>query len=415
MDATPIAGAGTEEELMAAADFVVDTTWVGSTAMRSEAVADGAAFPTELAKANAEARGGLGGQLLLCGFLLLLLGASSGRRLLGQSGKESPAAGSQREAGLGNPDVREAVRLVEHGDPNKGIAALERLSSSQPAVPGAKHALGVALYRTGKLMEAVKVLSEVEATDAQDVEAVQLHGLALYRLGQPAAAIPFLRRVRELLPNANADANYVLGLCYLNAHQYDDARASFAAQFGVPATSATAHLLLSRQLVIAQLPELAEGEARHALELDAHLGMAHFTIGEVALYRSQPLVALKEFEAEKEINPSYPVLYERLGDLYLRSGDLDRAQATVMKGLSLDTSSTGPFLLMGKILLRRGDPESALLYLKHAEHMDPNSVAAHTLLSQSYRSTGDETKAKAEADETARLNARNQLKLQPVE
>ena len=40
-----------------------------------------------------------------------------------------------------------------------------------------------------------------------------MRGLTLYRLGQPAAAIPYLERVRQWMPNANADANHVLGLC----------------------------------------------------------------------------------------------------------------------------------------------------------------------------------------------------------
>ena len=301
---------------------------------------------------------------------------------------------------------------------NQGDASLDQLRAQaevRPPVPGAERKLGVALYRSGKLVEAVKVFTQAEALDPQDVESIQLHGLALYRLGQPAAAIPFLERVKEFTPDANADAQYVLGLCFLNAQQYDKARASFAGQFGVGPDSAAAYLLLAQELMHANLPELASSAAARALELDAHLPLAHFLRGEVALFKSDLPLAQAEFEAERALNPGYPVTYERLGDLNLRAARYEQAQSLLMKALSLDTSSTGPFLLMGKVLLRRGDPQSALLYLEHAERMDPSSVTAHTLLGQAYRGVGQTAKAEQETETVSHLNESHQLKLQPVQ
>ena len=313
-----------------------------------------------------------------------------------------------------NPDVERAQVQVEHGQAEQGIASLRELAGKTPAVPGAAHALGVALYRTGKLLDAVKAFTQAEQESPKDIEAIQLHGLALYRLGQPAAAVPYLKRVSQWTPDANADANHVLGLCYLNARQYDEARASFAAEFKVGPDSAAAFLFFGRQLMLAQLPEMAAEAAAKALALDPHLPMAHFMLGETYLFKSQTDAALKEFEAERALNPMYAPVYERLGDLYSRIGKLVEAQEVLMKALSLDTSSTGPFILMGKVLLRRGDPQNALLYLRHAEHMDPSSVTTHTLLGQAYRGVGDEANAKAEIGETARLNAANQLQLPSV-
>ncbi len=311
-------------------------------------------------------------------------------------------------------DLNRAQAEIEHGQAEQGLAILRELVARSPAVAGAAHELGVGLYRTGKLLDAIKVLTQAEQENPKDIEAVQLHGLALYRLGQPAAAIPYLKQVSQWVPDANADANHVLGLCYLNARQYDEARASFAAEFGVTTDSAAAYLFLGRQLMLAHLPELAAVAASKALTLDPHLPLAHFMQGEIFLFKSQTGAALKEFEAERAANPMYPPVYERLGDLYSRIGKLAEAQEVLMKALSLDTSSTGPFILLGKVLLRRGDPANALLYLHHAEHMDPDNVTTHTLLSQAYRGMGDEAHAKAEVEETARLNAANQLQLQPV-
>ena len=320
------------------------------------------------------------------------------------------------QAGLaqGRTPLEEARYKTEHGEVEAGLSALRALAAAKPAVSGAARVLGLELYRNGKLIEAAKVFDQAEIEDRNDIESVQLHGLTLYRLGQPAAAIPYLERVRQWTPDANADAQYVLGLCYLNARQYDHARESFAAQFGIGPDSGAAYLLLSQELIHANLPELATGAAEAALQRDARLPLAHFTLGEVFLFKSDIPRALAEFEAERKLNPAYAATYERLGDLYLRAGRFEDSQEMLMKALSLDTSSTGPFLLMGKVLLRRSDPQSALLYLQHAEKMDPSSLTAHTLLGQAYRALGEEAKAKDEAEAVSRLNAANQFKLEPV-
>ena len=308
----------------------------------------------------------------------------------------------------------QARQLVEHGDVEAGLNALRSLAEAKPPVAGAARTLGLELYRQGKLIEAAKVFTRAEAEDPQDIESVQLHGLTLYRLGQPAAAIPYLERVRQFKPSANADAQYVLGLCYLNARQYDQARASFAGQFALAADSAGAYLLLGQELMHANLPELAAEAAQEALKRNQNLPLAHLLRGEVSLYKSDIPGAEAEFQAERALNPAYAATYERLGDVYLRAGRYEEAQQTLMKALSLDTSSTGPFLLMGKVLLRRSDPQSALLYLQHAAKMDPSSLTAHTLLGQAFRSLGDAIKAKEEAETVSQLNAANQLHLEPV-
>jgi tetratricopeptide (TPR) repeat protein len=247
------------------------------------------------------------------------------------------------------------------------------------------------------------------------MESVQMRGLSLYRLGRPADAIPYLERVKQWTPNANADANYVLGLCYLNSQRFDDARAAFANQFGVSPASGAAYLLLGKMLMQANLPEKAAEAAKKALELTPNIALAHFMLGEFYLFKSDTAQALREFEQEREINPANAEVYDRLGDLYTRSGQFQQAQESLAKAISLDTSSTGPFIQMGKVLLRRNDPQTSLLYLQHAEKMDPGNYITHTLLGQAYRSLGREQDAKNEMDAAAKIHAENELKLQPAE
>lgn len=336
---------------------------------------------------------------------LLLMLISTG--LYGQS---PPPKTPQTPASL-----QSAVELLDAGHPEEAIAPLRRLAATQPPIRGAAHALGLACYRMGKLLEARTAFEQAIREDSADIESVQMEGLTLYRLGQPAAAISYLERVQQWMPHANADASYVLGLCYLNARRYDDARRAFATQYGMDPASAGAYLVLGNMLQIANLPELAADAARKAISLQHGLPLAHFLVGEVDLFKSDLEGALSEFEQERAINPGFPPVYDRLGDTYLRSGKFQEAQTALMKAISLDTSSTGPFILMGKVFLRRDDPQAAAMYLQHAEKMDPSNYMTHTLLGQAYRRLGKEDDAKREIDLASKIHASTELKLQPVQ
>lgn len=355
---------------------------------------------------------------------MLLLNAAP---LIGQSTNLSPAPAASQGKIAPTPsptpetsNVQETLtaahQKLEKGDPQEATAMLEQLvAKGKGSAPSVQHELGIAYYRTGKLVSAEKAFAQAMAEDPNDMESVQMRGLTLYRLGRPADAIPFLERVRQWTPNANADANYVLGLCYLNSQQFNDARKAFANQFGVSSDSGSAYLLLGKMLMQANLPDAAAQAAKKALELTPEIPLAHFLLGEFYLFKSDIGPALHEFEQERTINPANAAVYDRLGDAYTRSGQYQQAQESLAKAISLDTSSTGAFIQMGKVLLRRNDPRTSLLYLQHAEKMDPSNYITHTLLGQAYRSLGRENDAKKELDIAAKIHADNELKLQPAQ
>jgi len=351
-------------------------------------------------------------QLSLTVMVMLLLGVPA----RSQSSDLSPTPSTPSSAATANVGqvLEDAHQKLEKGDPQQAVAMLEQLvATGKGSAPGVQHELGIAYYRTGKLVSAEKAFAEAMAHDPKDMESVQMRGLTLYRLGRPADAIPFLERVRQWTPNANADANYVLGLCYLNSQRLDEARSAFANQFGVGPDSGSAYLLMGEMLMRANLPEAAAASARKALQLTPGIPLAHFLLGEFDLFKSELAEALQEFEREREINPANPAVYDRLGDAYTRAGQYERAQEALSKAISLDVSSTGPFIQMGKVLLRRNDPRTALMYLQHAEKMDPGNYITHTLLGQAYRSLGEEDDAKKELNAASRIHAESEIKLQP--
>jgi tetratricopeptide (TPR) repeat protein len=294
-------------------------------------------------------------------------------------------------------------------------ALLEMLQKQTPKVPGISHELGLAYYRNDKLVEAEKAFADAMHEDPADEESVQLRGLTLYRLGRPADAIPYLEKIRKWTPNGNADVNYVLGLCYLNSQRYDEARAAFATQYGLPPDSGAAWLLTGNMLLRANFSEMALQAGQKALQTTPGLPLAHFMMGEVYLYKSDPQKALVEFNLERRINPAYAPTYDRLGDVYTQLGDYQQAQESLTRALSLDVSSTGPFIQMGKVFLKKNDPQTAAMYLEHAKKMDPGNSLTHILLGQAYRGLGKKDQARQEFESASRISAASRPTLQSIQ
>ena len=66
----------------------------------------------------------------------------------------------------------------------------------------------------------------------------------------------------------------------------------------------------------------------------------------------------------------------------------DEAERLLQRSIWLEATSTGPFILLGKVLEKKGEPELAVRALQRAISMDPNNAMPHHLLGQAYRDLG---------------------------
>jgi predicted Zn-dependent protease len=284
--------------------------------------------------------------------------------------------------------TEEAQRLISRGQLGEAETRLNSLASQQPEPAGVERMRGMIHYQRNEFAAANSAFEKAIAQDGNDLQATQLRGVTLYRMGQPAAAIPLLERANSPIASDNADGTYVLAVCYLDVHRYDDARRIFAQQYRLPADSAASYLFMGRMLLRRNYPVESEQMTRKALELESRLPLAHLLLGQLALSRSQAAEAVLEFEAERKINPMDGEVYERLGDSYLRALRYEDAQQALNCALLLEPNSTGPYILLGQVLLKRDDALTALNYLLRAEHMDSSNHLTHLLLGQAYRALG---------------------------
>ena len=296
-------------------------------------------------------------------------------------------------------------REVATGKAEQAIQEAESWRAEQPHTPGLDRVEGDAFYELGRLPEADAAYARALAVDAHDEAAAQMRGLTLFKLGRPKDAIPWLETNHAQGAQTKADPTYVLALCYMDTLQYDAARREFAAQYGFPPETAAAYLVTARMLLRREFKPIAREYAQKALALQPDLPGAHELLGDMKLGQNVLDEAIDEFQKERQINPLGGTSYERLGDAYTRAGRFVEAQHVLQQAVLLEPHATGPYILLGKVLLKQQEAAGAMLFLQKAETMDPSNFITHNLLAQAYRMEGRTEEASRELKLTEQIQA----------
>jgi predicted Zn-dependent protease len=317
---------------------------------------------------------------------------------------------------MGSPakDSLRAIRQsIDTGHPDEALAAIAKLRADGAGRVGLSRMEGLADYAKGDLRGADAAFAAALREESKDLESAEMRGLVLVRLGRPADAIPLLESAKGG-PLTKADPNYILALCYMDVRRYDDARRAFAAQYGFAADSGAAYLIAARMLLRREYLPVAQQFAEKSLELEPTLPLAHELLGEIALAGGHVDVAIAELEKERARNPLEGSVYDRLGDAYVRSARYEEAQRVLQQAILLEPNATGPFILLGKTMLKRSDPVAAATYLQRANQLDPANYMTHSLLGQAYRAMGRSEDASRETATAQRLQAASEPKLDGV-
>ena len=345
---------------------------------------------------------------MFLGFLLLfpLLGQAANSATPAPPAPAAQAAPAQAASPDPAASLGHASLLIDHGKFDEGIAQLRQLQARDPKMKGLNREFGQAYYKHSDFMNAAEYLQQALLDDPNDSEATQLLGLSYYFSGKPAQAVPLLEKVNSWYPSANVDASYVLGICYVQLRQYDQARKAFAGMYGVPPESAPAYLFAARMLLREEFDPIAEQYAKKAIAIDPKLPLAHYFLGELYLYKSRIPESIQQFQQELALDPAHAPTYYKLADAYTRVLKWDDAERLLQRSIWLDATASGPYILMGKVLLNKGEPQLAVRTLKHALQMDPNNYIAHHLLGESYRALGDAQQAAAELEIASKLQSK---------
>ena len=277
----------------------------------------------------------------------------------------------------------EAARAsIDQGRAQEAIAALEAVPQDSPYVA---HLLGVAYYHADQYVKAIETLAplpdRLPAESVERRETVQVLGLTYYVAGRLAEALPLLEETSAWAQD-NIELAQVLGMTYIQTRQPAKARAALARAFGVEAESAAGHLLAAQMMIRIEFHEMADAELKAALARDPRLPHANFLLGQNAVFRNRLEDAVAHFRRELEVNPASAMTLYRLGEAYSRVPDWDRAIPALQQSLWINPFFSGPYIVLGRAYVAKGQLQTAEGMLRRAVEYDPNNKAARYLLGQ---------------------------------
>ena len=292
-----------------------------------------------------------------------------------------------------------AQNLFKKGDVAGAISILQTASQNNPESEIVKFWLGKAFYSLGNYRKAIEslnlVVDKFPKNSNEQIQTVQMLGLAHYISGRLAEAIPYFEKIAQWQPE-NSEVAYALGVSYIQTRQPAKSRDVFAKLFRVPTNSGAAYLLNAQMLVRQQFEETAEIELNKALELDPKLPQVRFILGELAIYRAEIDKGIEFLKQEIALNPANGMAYYRLGEALSRQLKWDEAIPPLQKSIWLNPFFSGPYIVLGKVYLKKQDLGNAENMLRRSTAIDPKNFGAHYLLAQVLQQAGKTDEAKTE-------------------
>jgi tetratricopeptide (TPR) repeat protein len=202
-------------------------------------------------------------------------------------------------------------------------------------------------------------------------------GILLSQKGDHRNAIHHLRLANELEPNS-ATALNDLGLAFIAAGQPDSALATFDRAISIHPGSAPLHLNRANALVAAGRTAEVETELHRALELDSLLLSARVLLADRLKLRGQYDSAIVLLEEVASSQPS-AANSNRLGSLFMASGDSGRAARSYESALRFDSTYVPALYNLSVLAAAKGDSVTARVLAEQAYRLRPDLDAVREL------------------------------------
>ena len=280
-----------------------------------------------------------------------------------------------------------------------------------PAMPGVRLDLGLALFKSGSLKAAIEMWTPLLKGPApSSAEANRLNilmGMAHYGLGEYAAAVPYLRKVTTADPQ-NLPYRLLLGQSCLWSEQYQCVLDTYHQILDLNAESAEADILAGEALDGMQNHQGALDEFRAAVKADPKAPNAHLSLGYMLWTDNEFEEASQEFQAELVNVPDSALALAFLADADIHLGKQDEALPLAEKAVQIDHSVAKAHVDLGILYAGSGRQEDAVKEFKAAIKLSPNDQDPHWRLARLYQAMGKTEEAKAEFEKTKTLHAAQQ-------
>ncbi len=211
----------------------------------------------------------------------------------------------------------------------------------------------VKLHKAGHSHQALQLYRDILAVHPDQVDALNLGGVANLELGHAGEAVKLLQAAVRLQPNY-AHAHNNLGNALQAAGKLDQAAAAY----------------------------------RHAIRIKPGYAEAHYNLGILLQKSGDTAGAVAAYHRAIESNPSFADAYNSLGAMLQEFGELGKAIATYRRAIEIKPDYAAAHSNLGAALLCNGNFDRALVHGRHALRLDPNEVSAHNNLGMILKDMG---------------------------
>lgn len=302
--------------------------------------------------------------------------------------------------------LEEAGKLFETGDFAGVIAKLSPWAEKSPDSAEIQHGLGLAYYQQQNFPLAARHLAAAMKHEAGNSpewrQTVEILGMSHYYTRNWREAAPLLAQA-VTWSAGNSTLRYTLAMSYLYIHDRDNARAAFAALFGVSPDSPRALMLAADLMYQEEYADDAEALYRELEKIAPDSPELHFKLGLVAMTRRDFGGVVEQMQAELARNPVHSLAWQFLGDALSKLQKTDEAVDALQRATWLNGRSAKPFVMLAQIYADRGQFPIAESSLKHALDLEPQNYEANFLLARLYFKTNRADLAKKQMAIAERL------------
>jgi tetratricopeptide (TPR) repeat protein len=289
----------------------------------------------------------------------------------------------------------------------EAVPLYRKALSLNPAIPGLRLNLGLALFKGSELKQALvefqSLLKNQDPASAEGQRLTILIGMAHYGLAEYAEAVPYLQQAAAR-DTQNLPLRLALAHSCLWSKQYQCVVNTNHEILSLNAESAEADMLVGEALDEMKDRNGAMEQFRAALKVNPKTPDAHFSLGYVLWILKQYPEAAQEFQAELDNIPNHAQAMTYLADVDLQLGHADAALPLLEKAIKLDSEQELAHLDLGILYSGAGRQDDALREMKEAERLAPEEVDVHWRLGRLYRTMGKKDEAKAEFDKASQIN-----------
>jgi tetratricopeptide (TPR) repeat protein len=331
---------------------------------------------------------------------------------LEQQGKNVEAEAAWRvflKAHPSNPEPYAHLGLLEARQEHykEAVPLYRKALAMNPAMPGLRMNLGLALFKGGELKQAIlefkPLLKNQPRSSPEGLRLNTLIGMAHYGLGEYVAAAPYLKQAAAH-DAQNLPLRLALAHSCLWAKQYQCVLDTYHEILTLNAESAEADMLAGEALDEMKDTPGAIQQFRAAVKANPKEPDAHYGLGYLLWIQKQYPEAASEFQAELANNPNHVGAMLYLADTDIQIRQIENAGPLLEKVVKLNPKLALGHLDLGIVLEQAGRKQDALREMKEAARLDPDDVNVHWRLGRLYRSMGKKDEAKAEFDKASSIN-----------